>query len=188
MFLKLACCDLWNDTLQVAGITHAYRLVSCSEKGSQSTIKRWFSDEIQRQTILLRISEMAAEADIVEAAMAERLANDAFRIAMANTPDLDSGEALLLALLSATDDPSVFVTGDKRCIGALRSNFPDQFARLKDRILSFERCLLMICEFRGAAYTIDRVRMGSNCDKTLHLALSDPNEFEAVLRSYDPLG
>jgi len=136
---------------------------------------------------LRRVRGMVADAYSIDDAMADRLANDPFRLALANTPDIDAGEALLLSLLAFIDDPSVLVTGDKRCIAAFRNGFPDRFALLKNRILSFEQCLLMVCEARGTDYVIDRVRWASSCDGTLRLALSDTKDFEAALQSSDPL-
>ncbi len=117
-------------------------------------------------------------------------AADSF-IAMANTPGIDDGEAILVGMLQISQDPNVLVTGDKRFVAALRVHFPDVFCMIRGRLLTFEKCLRMICDARGTAYVVDHVAKAATCDGTLRAALGtnhpcDEVSFLKALKSFDP--
>lgn len=40
VFIKLACCDLWDDTLVAIGVTHPYRLASATPNGCKTAFRR----------------------------------------------------------------------------------------------------------------------------------------------------
>ncbi|MCO6418352.1 hypothetical protein JYK14_19595 [Siccirubricoccus sp. KC 17139] len=110
---------------------------------------------------------------------------------LANTEDIDVGEAILVVALEALTEPDLLLTGDKRFVASLRHHFPERFALLARRIFSFETCLSLVCRDRGVAYVIERVRPVAACDGTLRLALgsgggTDHTSFLEALGSCDP--
>ena len=110
-------------------------------------------------------------------------------VALTKAPGIDIGEALLTTVAQHVSDPNLLITGDKKFIEALRRHFPAIYAELRDRIWSFEQCLLAICDARGASYVIARVRPAAGCDKMFRSALGsgdtvDETSFTDAIRSF----
>jgi hypothetical protein len=149
VFLKLACCDLWNETVEALRIGRAYRLPSTTVKSSARIFERWLPDNAAVMAATARLTAMVEQVPILEDAWAEAARSSAHYADIANLPDIDAGEALLLGIVEALGDPNVLVTGDKRFIGALKTRAPGRHAAVAGRLLSLERCLIAVCEARG---------------------------------------
>ncbi|CAK0750832.1 hypothetical protein CCP2SC5_1710003 [Azospirillaceae bacterium] len=80
------------------------------------------------------------------------------------------------------------ISGDKRFFRALKADCPELFKQLRPSLISFERCLIAVCESKGFAAVHERLRVAKGCDTTLRSALgTDGKEFLQALKSYDPL-
>ncbi len=191
VFIKLGCCDLWGETLAATGVTRPYRLPSCTVSSSTRLLRRSLQDPSVLQGATTRLQAMVASVPVLdESVEATAKAAPGFTD-LANTDDIDVGEAVLVVALEALADPDLVLTGDKRFVASLRRNFPQRFALLARRILSFEACLTMVCRTHGVAHVVDRVRPVAGCDGTLRLALGpsagqDHRYFLEALASCDP--
>ena len=176
VFLKLACCDLWDDLLVATGITRPFRLASCTVKASVKVVDRRITAEAARSAIRERLNTMVAAVPVIDDALAVRAMTTATyrQITDPVMDGIDGGEALLIGMSQLMSDPYVLISGDKRFIAALRKQFPAIYADLHGRILSFERCLVAICD---AAL---RLALGSGID-------IDDAFFLHALRSFDPM-
>lgn len=191
VFIKLACCDLWCEVLQALKVTHPYRLASATVRGAQTPLKRMNVSEEIKRAALARIENMARSVPVVpdewlKGAMVLPLYNR-----MTSTAGIDSGEAGLAVVVLGCDEGSRLVTGDKRFIKAISDHFPDEFAELQPRFVSFEHCLLAVCECEGLEKIRLRLHEARECDQTLRVALGvngDVSEesFMEALRSFMP--
>jgi hypothetical protein len=191
VLLKLVLCDLWGETLSALGVGRPYRLPSCSVAGSASILRRWAPDDAIRAAVLIRLSAVVQAVPQIDDALAQEIKASSGYAVLANTEDIDAGEALLFRMLEMRSPQDLLLTGDKRFVSALRSEFPDRFAVVERRILSFERCLRIICGVHGEAYVMERCRSAIACDGVLRLALgsgrtADAADFLAALVAYDP--
>lgn len=191
VFLKLACLGLWHEAVAAAGVTAPYRLPSCSVSGSAPVLRRWLKDPAVLQAASDRLAAMVAAVPVVDDGLAAAARAAPSFAELANTDDIDAGEAVLVAVLEASEDPAVLLTGDKRFVGALRTHHPARFAALARRILSFERCLALVCQAHGTTLVVERAIPAAACDGSLRLALgvppgTDHASFLEALASFDP--
>ncbi len=84
-------------------------------------------------------------------------------------PQIDEGEALLLASLGATVDLNM-VTGDKRCLRALAASpdLADVLASLSGRVLAFEQVILALLASAHASTTCENLCRLPVIDRTVH--------------------
>ena len=191
VLLKLACCGLWNDALAATGVTRPFRLPSCTVIASDRVLRRWFPETALREAAVARLAATIMAVPAIDEGLARSCRDTQVFLDLANTDDIDAGEAQLVAMLETSADPAVLLTGDKRFIAALRRVHPARFAALSGRILSFESCVTLVCQARGVAHVVDRVRSVAACDGTLRLALggsggADHGAFLEALASMDP--
>lgn len=76
VFFKLACCDLWADTLAALGITQAYRLASAKPAGFNVAFRRAGVDGPLKDTIIERLRVMAGQAAILPPDWSARAVGD----------------------------------------------------------------------------------------------------------------
>lgn len=192
VFIKLAVCDLWHETLTAFGVTHPYRLASATSKGAATPLRRWGIDDGIRERTLERLRIMAAQVPVVpEQWLSAAMTTDTFN-AMNGTDNIDAGEAGLAAVALYCEHENRLVTGDKRFLTRMRTAFPSEFAKLQPRLISFEHCLLAVCETSGFDAIRDRLIAVRACDGTLSIAFGSGSQttaasFCAALHSYDPL-
>lgn len=191
VFLKVACLGLWEEVLATTGVTSPYRLPSCSVSGSVPVLRRWLKDPVVLKAATDRLAAIVAAVPVVDDKLALAARAEPSFAELANTDDIDAGEALYAAMLEAADNHAILLTGDKRFVAALRTFHSARFAALSGRILSFERCLALVCEAHGAAFVIDRAVPVAACDNSLRLALglppgADHASFIEALKSFDP--
>ena len=192
VFLKLICCDLWHDTLTAVGISRPLRLASTtSMKSSIKLIDRWVDDTAARQNIYAQLTKIIRDVPVIDENLSRAVEASLLYLKLVNTSDIDGGEALLIGAMYILADPNVMLTGDKRFIIALTNAFPEVIEKIGARLLSFERCLLLMSNIRGASYVIDRTRRAMKCDQVLSIVLASGDEVDEAsfvegLRSYDP--
>lgn len=191
VFLKLACVGLWDEVLAATGVTLPYRLPSCSVSGSVPVLRRWLKDPAVLQAATDRLAAIVAAVPILDDRLAAvARATPAFA-EVANTEGIDAGEALLVTMLEVAESHAILLTGDKRFVAALRTRHFARFAALAGRILSFERCLALVCQAHGPALVVGRALPVAACDGSLRLALglppgADHASFLEALMSFDP--
>ena len=194
VFVKLGVRDLWEDCLEALQVNRAYRLAAASPKGCRTTLRRMnIADDLQ-EAAAQRLTAMAEMVPVVPTELAkDAITNDLFNLMIFNlmieTDGIDAGEAeLAIAALRSPFDRRL-ITGDKRVIRALSENFPSEFGDLLPVIVSFEACLLAICEMRTFEAIHDRLIAARDRDGTPRLALghdcaADFKTFHAALPSY----
>jgi len=191
VFLKLACCDLWNEALVCLGVTHPYRLASTTSATSTRKV-------LQRRLPASAVDDACVRAAAIVAAVPVLplefiLMGEAWphRSRLLAEPAIGE-DALLASIFFMMQRERVLVTGDKRFLIALRQNVPREFAAQADRIVSFEACVLAVTKRYGFAYVLTRVHRVAACDGSLVLAIGPAerpteDEFIAALQSYDPV-
>lgn len=193
VFIKLACCDLWNEALTALGVTHPYRLASATRKGSKNVFrnKPEVPDALRTET-LNRVETMAETTPVLPKDWTDAIVGTDIYNSMLDTSGIDPGEAqlALIALNSSFDNR--LVTGDKRFIKAMAEAFPEEFDKLRPRLITFEACLLKICKTIGFAAIRDRLIAARGIDGTLRNALGSQNQnseedFYEGLRSGNPI-
>lgn len=191
VYVKLACCDIWQDTLEAFGITHPYRLASASEKGARSALRRRpdLNEEVFEATAA-RVRSMSADVPVIPVNWIEPAVGHQLYQRMLETDGIDAGEAVLALVSLICEKENRLISGDKRFLQALSFAFPNEFSRLQPLILTFERCLLAVCELRGYEAVRDRLKAAKACDRALMIALGSQggasyDEFQAALRSFD---
>lgn len=94
--------------------------------------------------------------------------NSAILTLLADSPQIDSGEALLLAL-TATDDDSYFLTGDKRALRALsKLSCSKLFA---GKIIIIEHILFRCLHVKGRRWLLDNVCPHKHIDTAISIIL-----------------
>lgn len=176
VFIKLACCDLWDDTLEVLGVTHPYRLASATASGSKTAFRRMKIEGDLSATTAERLRRMADQVPVVPDAWVSKAVTTVLYNEMSFTDNIDAGEAqLALAALHCEHD-SKLVTGDKRFMTAMAGSFPDEFKRLKPLVVTFESCLLAVCEAKKYETVRDRLMAARGCDGSLKHALGSDGQ------------
>ena len=192
VYIKIAVCDLWAEVLQALGVTHPYRLASASVSGASRPLKRMSLDEFVRTATLQRIAQMAVNVPIVPAEWTEDAFKSPLFSDMSGIQDIDAGEAILSIVAINCPHQNKLVSGDKRFIVALRNSFPDQFSALGQSLISFERCLLAVCDAVGFETVKGRLLAARGCDHSLKLSLgsddnADEGSFREALISFSPV-
>jgi len=191
VFLKLICCDLWDETLEVESITQPYRLASTAIGGTKRVLARWFPEPAAQAVLKSRFERIISNVPVLPDEIQPSSQHLPLLVALKSTKDIDAGEAELVCILQELNDPAVMLSGDKRFLNSLKSSHPDVYASLESRLLSFEDCLIHICASKGVGLVIDRVRAGRACDGTLKHALgghdgADVDSFMAAINSFNP--
>lgn len=190
VFLKLACCDLWSEALSALDITEPKRLVSTSSISSNMRVLKRLLPDSDLTDIEARLSTMIAEVPIINDDLVDKAEGSEAFTRLADTDDIDAGEQLLLAILLNEPQKRVLVSGDKRCVEAFSSGFPDDFAEVRSSLISFERCLREIEKKYGFDLILQKAHAVRSCDGSLRIAFgTTPNadDFRAALASFDPL-
>lgn len=193
VFLKLICCDIWDESLAAIQITHPFRLASASAKGCEKPLKRRKLDDGLHLATIARLHRICSIVPVMpdtitQAAQAHTLFNP-----MIGTAGIDGGEAILALGVLQHEAPSRLITGDKRFLNALAEHFPTEYRQLRPLTVTFERCLLAVCDIVGFEAIRERLIVARKCDGTLDLALKShggrsANSFKEYLRGFDPLG
>lgn len=192
VFLKLACCDVWEETRNALGVTHPYRLASATASGSKTALRRMAIGNTLRAAATERLAILAAQVPIVpEHWVAAATTTDLYN-SMIATEDLDSGEAQIALVALDCEHPNRLITGDKRFLLALKKAFPGPFERLRPRIVTFEQCLLAVCEVYGYDLVRDRLIAAKGCDGSLANAVGSSGQasdaaFREAMLSFKPL-
>lgn len=145
-----------------------------------------------REAANARLATMAAQVPVVpERWVSAASTTDLFN-AMIATDNIDSGEAELAIVAMHCEYENRLVSGDKRFVVAMAQAFPKEFERLRPVLISFERCLLAVCELRGFDAVRDRLLAARGCDRTLKLAMGSDGQavapaFAEALVSYSPV-
>ena len=191
--LKLAWCGLWDEALAALGITRAFRLASCTAGPSnRKVLLRKIGEGEVLDRAMDRLAAMVAATPVIPDGLVGSSRSSAVLVDVDGIPDIDPGEALLLAIIAQASDPTILISGDKRFFGALRQQRPRLWAVVAGKLLSFEGCLNAIVAAQGPAFVIERVRPVGACDSTLQIALGsgpvcDVLSFTDALSSFDPL-
>lgn len=85
--------------------------------------------------------------------------------------NIDTGEAALALIALHCEHDNKLVTGDKRFITSMAAKFPAEYERLKPLVVTFERCLLAVCEAKGYEHVMERLLSAKECDVALRSAL-----------------
>lgn len=192
VFIKLACCDLWEETLQVLGVTHPYRLVSATVSGSKTALCRMAIDDDLRAAATERLKAMAKKVPVVpERWVAAAVTTDLYN-RMAFTEGVDSGEAQIALVALHCEHDNKLVTGDKRFLKAMAVAFPDEFDKLQPLVVTFERCLLAVCEAKGYEHVRERLITAKGCDGSLKNAIGSDGQasyesFKEAMKNFSPL-
>lgn len=131
VFIKLACCDLWEEALEVLGVTHPYRLASATASGSKTALRRMAIDDRLRAAATERLKAMADQVPVVpEGWVAAAVTTDLYN-RMSFTDGIDTGEAQIALVALHCGHDNKLVTGDKRFLKAMAGAFPGEFERLQ---------------------------------------------------------
>lgn len=192
VFIKLACCDVWDEVLEGLGVTHPFRLASATALGSKTALRRMRLDDALQTATADRLEKMASYVPAVplawvNAAMTTDLYN---RLSFAD--NIDTGEAALALIALHCEHDTKLVTGDKRFITSMAANFPAEFERLKPLAVTFERCLLAVCEAKGYEHVRERLLAAKGCDVALRSALGSDGRatiasFREAMLGYSPI-
>lgn len=176
VFIKLACCGLWDEAVNALGVTHPYRLYSASVRGAKTPLRRMEIDDSVREATFERLAVMAEQVPVVPPDWVAGAVSNPLYKRLSDTNGINIGEAelTLVALHCAFDN--ALITGDKRYIASLAVSFPDEFRRLKARMVTFERCLLAICDAYGYDSIKPRLWVARGCDGTLRIALGSQGQ------------
>ena len=192
VIIKLACCDLWDDAIEALGVSHPYRLVSATPKGSRTALRRMDIPDILRDAAVARLQVIAEDVPVIPAHMAAAAVTTDLYNAKINTENNDPREAELAIVTKKSEYEIKLISGDKRFIQAIEASFPGEFNRLRPVYISFEQCLLAICALRGFENVRERLLAASGCDRTLRLSLgadgqAAEDQFFEGLRSFSPV-
>lgn len=192
VFIKLACCDLWEETLEVLGVTHPYRLASATASGSKTALRRMAIDDGLRAAATERLKAMAEQVPVVpEGWVAAAVTTDLYN-RMSFTDGIDTGEAQIALVALHCEHDNKLVTGDKRFLKAMEGAFHDEFGRIKPLVVTFERCLLAVCEAKGYEHVRERLATARGCDGSLRNAIGSDGQanyesFKEAMESFSPL-
>lgn len=192
VFIKLACCDLWDETLEVLGVTHPYRLASATASGSKTALRRMAVNDGLRAAAIERLRRMAEQVPVVPEGWVAAAATTDLYNRMSFTDGIDTGEAQLALVALHCEHDNKLVTGDKRFVAAMEGAFPGEFDRLRPLIVTFERCLLAICEVKGYEDVRERLIAAKGCDRSLRNAVgadgaASYESFKEAMLSFSPL-
>lgn len=151
ILIKLAGCNLLDDFLHLLQTNTDNIFITTSAKFSiPSQIKK-----IQDDTLKLKIAQFVGTLQTLPTVDNKLLAQvQAF-------DDINGGEAYLMLAMRNYPDAS-FITGDKRCLGALIKNkekepLTDIFNLLEHKVYCLESALLALIEIHGFDYINNKV-------------------------------
>ncbi|CAK0750819.1 hypothetical protein CCP2SC5_1710002 [Azospirillaceae bacterium] len=96
VYLKLACCDIWQETIDVLGVTHPCRLESAGPKDAENKGERWKLDEKLQSAFLKRIKLMTKTVPVVPAEWLSAAQTDERYRMLQTVQGIDAGEAALV--------------------------------------------------------------------------------------------
>ncbi|MDI9409177.1 MAG: hypothetical protein QM523_08035 [Candidatus Pacebacteria bacterium] len=175
---KLAYFGLWDEVLSVLNIKTVYCLNAVGQNQFKTSIKRINAKLTKENKPLLSAEEELRFTNnlsrIVQSI--KRIPAEWFNPVLSQkhmSPNIDSGEAELLAILLSRSEIHLLITGDHRFVRAFRTLFPDQYAQLQQarRIRIFEEVLLILMESYGYDWLYTRLVAARFADGTVHLAL-----------------
>jgi len=172
-FCKLGVCGLLTDAVAVLEIEADQwaRLPALPHMLRRGSLVRRYGDE--NCALLAAIAAPALVAPSPSVEWLDRLVS---------TPDIDVGEAQLLALTA--ERGLLLMTGDKRALRAVAS-VPGFAERLSGRIVVLEAVLLALCRSKGTEAVRAAVRPIVAIDQSVKIAFSSGNpDCEAALWSY----
>lgn len=176
VFLKLVACNLWAECLDALGITHPYRLASASVRSAKTPLDRWKPPitAALRNAIIKRIDALQGVVPIIpETWMAQANEHPLYNAMTApEQKGIDEPDARLAIIALSSSTKLMLVSGDKRFLRALRSDFPQEFERLHPSIICFEDCLCAIVKRLGIEAIREQLYEAKSCDGTLRNAIS----------------
>lgn len=189
VFVKLGCCNLWNEAVEALGVTQPYRLASTSSvRSNNKLITRLLADVDPADTIE-RVAVMVGMVPVLADYLIDGIeSSEGFHL-LSGVDDIDAGEQLLGAVLLNDPDHRVLVSGDKRFVNAFRSHLPEQWEAVSGCIISLEMCLMAIEERFGFDYLLERVITVKHCDGTLRMAIGAAptrDDFRTAMQSFNP--
>lgn len=192
VFIKLACCDLWKETLTAFCVTHPYRLAAATPRGAKSILRRMKISDHLREETLKRLETMAKTTPILPEDWINAVVGTDVYNSMLATSGIDAGEAELALVALSAPVENCLITGDKNFINAMKKKFPEKQDELRPRLITFDACLLKICEMIGFKAIRERLIAARECDGTLKIALgcdnkADAEAFYEALRSFNPI-
>ncbi|BAE53236.1 hypothetical protein amb4432 [Paramagnetospirillum magneticum AMB-1] len=192
VFIKLACCDLWEEALEVLGVTHPYRLASATALGSKTALRRMAVDDALRAAVTERLQKMAEQVPVMPKGWVEAVVTTDLYNKMIFHEGIDSGEAEIALVALHCEHDNKLVTGDKRFLAAMADAFPGEFGRLKPVVVTFEHCLLAICEAKGYEHVRERLVAAKGCDGSLKNAVGSDGQagyesFKEAMLSFTPV-
>ena len=191
VFLKLGCCNLWQEALACLGVTHPYRLASTTSAASNRRVLGKGLDGPALDEACSRVSTIVATVPVIPLEFLSLANAWIHRSRLLAEPDIGL-DVVLVGIFFMMQDARVLVTGDKRLLGSLREHIPSEFAAASHQMITFEACLRAVTETYGFNHVFPRVSGVASCDGTLKRALghtgkADESEFLTALQSYDPL-
>ncbi|PWC88826.1 hypothetical protein TSH100_06315 [Azospirillum sp. TSH100] len=193
VFLKLAACDLFDETIGVLGIARSYRLPSATVSGARGMLRRWQPAAAVQDAFLERLRVLQEKVEVIpEAWFMECGSDPRFNAMIAPGLNIDVGEAQLTIITLSRPDPNLLISGDKRFVAGMASNFPEDFAILRGSLICFEDCLKAVVQHHGLEAIRVRLVAARGCDGTLKNALQSDCaatqiEFLEALESFNPL-
>ncbi len=181
IFLKLVASDILEKALQAIGLLPQNVAVLERAKYVFRKTKR-YPDAVINSAIekLNQFPKVAADA--------EGESEVFFRLHQ--TFEIDVGEAILISRTYSHDD-CLLITGDKRCLQALKNNpaLQDIHANLQGRVICLEQIVKKTIETQGFSYVRQQSKFLASYDKALQIAFgyslnNDRVQVVANLNSY----
>jgi hypothetical protein len=175
---KLACCDLFDEFLQVFG-------VSVQEIFILNTARHVLGSKKVRQNIdedsFNRLSAFLNAVQIITAAP-----DPDEQLALTEQPNIDTGEAVLFSVTHQLTD-AFLTTGDKRSLLSLAAAEDDICRRLCERlagkVVCFEQIIWKILDHKGFDAVRNKLVAGRESDKVLAVVVgSGLDATEAAVR------
>jgi hypothetical protein len=187
IILKLATCDLFQDTINTFDITPTQIKILDSfqykfgkqikrKRGNkaQETSKYNIEKSLKITQDLTTLNQNKFDTAIyniyTELLNSNQITND-------KNNTIDQGEAILISYVSYFNQQgsnNYLLTGDKRCLRALiNANFPDIIQSLNGKIYCLEQLILKNIESYGFDYVKNKVVPCNNCDTALKVAFSN---------------
>ena len=189
IFIKLACCDLWDQTLTAYSISSVLRPASLDgESSSRRLIARKVSSEMVDAS-LRRLQAMVANSSVVPSDVANLAEESHWYSVLANCQNIGPADATLLCQLICLPPNTLMFTGDKRCLSDARKFVSSLYFSVEGRIITFELCLQELIKMHGVEFVVAKVSVVPKCDGVIPLALGsaipvDLENFESCIASY----
>jgi hypothetical protein len=109
---------------------------------------------------------------------------------MVSTEAVDSGEAQIALVALHCKHDNKLVTGDKRFLKAMAATFPGEFDRLQPLVVTFERCLLAVCQAKRYEDVRERLVAAKGCDGSLKNAVGSDGQasYESFKEAMESFG